>query len=261
MTDTLPRRTIVSFGVTDRQPADHPQRLRSFRGGLRRLRRDLAAQGFFGELALWESYPPGSPRHRDAPFAFKPFCLEQARRSGSELVLWLDASIRVKKPLDEIFQAIERDGYVLFAEDHSVGEYCKDAALAPLGITREESFHVPSVWACAVGIDLRSDKGKAFLDRWLSYATDGVTFPGPKWSGMKGFPRTASSDPRVRGHRYDQTAASVIARELGMDRLRPKSEFAEYFDNRRARCMIVGGLSIRQAFERLATGLSSLFHA
>jgi hypothetical protein len=72
------------------------------------------------------------------------------------------------------------------------------------------------------------------LQQWKERARDGVTFPGPKWSGVFGWPRTASQDPRVKGHRYDQTAASVIALKLGMDQWKSKSLFYEFFECERS---------------------------
>jgi hypothetical protein len=165
--------------------------------------------------------------------AFKPFCLTRARELGYDMVLWLDASIDIRQPLDEIWAEIERTGYILFQENHSVGEYCKDGALATLGIGREESFMIPSCWSCALGLDLRQERSRRFLDQWRRLAVDGVTFPGPKWSGVRGWTRTASSDPRVSGHRYDQTAASVIAWRLGMVEWKSKEYFARFFSNNR----------------------------
>jgi hypothetical protein len=63
--------------------------------------------------------------------------------------------------------------------------------------------------ACVMGFDF--PKCQQFVFDYQARAIDG-TFKGP-WdnSGNK-----ASSDPRVLGHRHDQTAASVIATRCGM---------------------------------------------
>src|SRR5262249_5890303 len=134
---------------------------------------------------------------------------------GHRWVLWVDAGLRIRRSLDPLFASIRSRGYLFFPESHSVGEFCKDDALSTLGITREESFAIPSCWAAVVGLDLGSPRGAEFLRQWKERAADGVSFPGPKWSGVNGWPHLASPDPRVRGHRHDQTAASVIAHQLG----------------------------------------------
>jgi hypothetical protein len=138
----------------------------------------------------------------------------------------VDAGIRVRQSLDPLFESIQRRGYLFFPERHSVGEFCKDDALGPLGITREEAFAIPSCWSAVIGLDLESPQAVEFLRQWKERAADGVTFPGPKWSGVNGWPRRASQDSRVKGHRHDQTAASAIAYRLGMN----EWESRELFD-------------------------------
>jgi hypothetical protein len=190
---------------------------------------------FDGDFIVWDSkYPAGSPTHDDSPFAFKPFCFAAAAQAGYELVLWLDASICIKQSLDPLFAQIEEKGFLFFEVDHSVGEYCKDPALGPLGITREESFAMPSCWACAIGLNLRAPMAQQFLAEWKRLAVDGVTFPGAKWSGVRGWDRTVSADPRVKGHRHDQTAASVIAHRLQMRPWLPRATFNTFLRNDRA---------------------------
>ena len=92
---------------------------------------------------------------------------------------------------------------------------------------------MPCCWACVVGLNLGNPRSSEFLRRWKSLASDGKTFKGPKWSGVRGHPQTASKDPRVMGHRHDQTAASAIALKLGMEGWKSKSFFGWFFENDR----------------------------
>jgi hypothetical protein len=178
----------------------------------------LDKAGYQGAFLAWDQrYPEGSPTSDEAFCAFKPFCFAEAKAQGYRLVLWLDAGVRIRASLDPLFASIERKGYLFFPEQHSVGEYCKDDALVPLGITRDESFTIPSCRSTVIGLDFATPRAAEFLRQWKERAGDGVSFPGPKWSGVNGWPRTASQDPRVKGHRHDQTAASVIAHRLGMN--------------------------------------------
>jgi hypothetical protein len=221
---------VISLGVNTRMPPGHPDAtFQNYSRGIARMRAGLSRVGYMGEFLAWDQhYPDGSPTQLEAPFAFKPFCFAVAQTRGHRLVLWLDAGIRIRRSLDPFFESIQRRGYLLFSDQHSVGEYCKDAALESLGITREESFAIPSCWAAAVGLDVESPKAVEFLRQWKQRAADGVTFPGPKWSGVKGWPQTASRDPRVKGHRHDQTAASVIAHQLGMNEWESRELFDLY---------------------------------
>lgn len=223
---------VISLGVNSRTPPGHPDATyQDYSRGIARIRDGLRRAGYQGEFLAWDQeYPDGSPTQQEAHYAFKPFCFAAAQTQGHRLVLWLDSGIRIRRSLDPLFESIQRKSYLFFPAQHSVGEFCKDDALAPLGITREESFLIPSCWAAAMGLDLESPKAVDFLRQWKERAADGVTFPGPKWSGVKGWPRKASGDPRVKGHRHDQTAASVIAHQLGMNDWESLELFDRYLE-------------------------------
>jgi hypothetical protein len=226
---------VISLGINGPVPEDHPvPAIQDFPRGIRRIREDLAKLSFRGDFLSWEQdYPPGSPTFSQAPFAFKPFCFDQAQAKGYELALWLDSSIKIKRPVTSLFELIRQEGYLIFRGSHSVGEYCKDEALLPLGIDREGSFTMPSCSASVIGLNLLDQRSLKFLRKWRELACDGITFPGAKWSGVRGWPRTASLDHRVKGHRYDQSAASVIALKLGMTQWQSRGFFEEYFENDR----------------------------
>lgn len=224
------RRCVISLGVNSRQRSDRPAAVfQDFSRGLARIQQDLLKFDFQGDFITWDQhYPEGSPTQEEAHGAFKPFCFHAAQQSGYQQILWMDASVQIRQPLEPLFEWIQQEGYLIFQESHSVGEYCKDEALEPLGITREESFQLPSCWSCVLGLDLSHPRSTEFLRHWKERAADGVTFPGPKWSGVMGWPRTASQDPRVKGHR-EQTVASVIALQLGMDQWKSQAVFREFF--------------------------------
>jgi hypothetical protein len=226
---------VLSLGINSPPPLDHPKVLfQDFPRGIKRIKENLKKYHFTGDFIAWERrYPEGAPTQQQMPYAFKPFCFYEAHKLGYQLILWMDASIVIKQPIERLFEQIEKNGYLIFQEDHSLGQFCKDEALEPLGITREESFRMPSCWACVVGLNLADQRSMEFLRLWKEKACDGITFPGPKWSGVRGRPRTASPDPRVNGHRYDQTAASVIALQLGMDRWKTKEQFHTFFEDDR----------------------------
>jgi hypothetical protein len=224
---------VITLGVNGRTPSDHPDAIfQDYSRGTARIRRGLRQVNYCGAFLAWDQrYPDGSPTEEQAHCAFKPFCFAEALAQGYRFVLWLDAGVRIRRTLDPLFESIQRRGYLLFPEMHSTGEYCKDDALAPLGITREESFAIPSCRAAVVGLDLGSPTPLEFLRRWKERAADGITFPGPKWSGAYGWPLKASLDPRVKGHRHDQTAASVIAHQLGMNEWESRERFDWFFQS------------------------------
>jgi hypothetical protein len=196
---------------------------------LARLRRSLQRVDFRGGVLFWPpgSYPPECPPRFNVPFAFKPFCFAEARSRGFELVLWLDASCLALRPLDGVFAEIEARGYLLYQNAHrKVGQWAGDAALANFGLGRREALELPEVRGAAVGLNMRDGVAAEFLQRWLEAATEGTAFRGVEgelrssedyWNVKWNKANRVSRDPRVRGHRHDQTVAGMLAHRLDME--------------------------------------------
>lgn len=215
---SAPRHCVVSLATADKFYPEY----------LDRLERSLEQVGFDGEFMPWRpgSFPVDCPAHMDVAFAFKPYCLAEAREHGGKLLLWLDSSCVAVRPLEPIFDQIERDGYILFRNGrHRVGEWASDEALGALGLSRDQAMEMPEVNAAVIGLNTSSPVSNLFLERWRRAAQEGLAFRGVsdqlrdrkdyqavKWNrGAR-----VSSDPRVRGHRHDQTVAGVLAAQLGM---------------------------------------------
>jgi hypothetical protein len=215
---SVPRRCVVSLATADKSYPEY----------LDRLERSLEQVGFVGESICWRpgSFPVDSPAHMDVPFAFKPYCLEEARHYGGELLLWLDSSCVAVRSLGPVFDQIERDGYILFGNGHHrVGEWASDEALGALGLSRDKAMEMPEVNAAVIGLNTSSPVSNSFLQRWRRAAKEGLAFRGVSdqlrdWNDYQDVKwnrgARVSSDPRVRGHRHDQTVAGVLAAQLGM---------------------------------------------
>lgn len=203
-------RSVVSVGFGERCV-----------GGLLRLDRRL---GELGEsLSSWYSQlPSGCPSHDQIPYGFKIWALESTAEWATTL-LWLDSTVIVLKPLTELWQLIERQGYWL-SRNHGFmnGEFTADAALPILGVSREENWLIPHVVATCFGLDMRNEIAREFLHQWKEAALAGA-FAGPKRNDYG----EASADPRVKGHRHDQTAASVVAHRLEMKLTTPPEWFSD----------------------------------
>jgi hypothetical protein len=185
-----------------------------------RLRKSLATTGFEGDIMFVNEIPAGCPPHALSPWAFKVHMLEEARKAGYDQALWLDSSTIVVRSLDAIFARAERYGVCAFSRfTATVGEWSSDLALTNIGITRDEAFKIPEINASCIAIDFKHPKGISFLTEWKKFADDGASFLGVRdpltlADSMTNDRRQVSSDSRVRGHRHDQTAASVILDKL-----------------------------------------------
>jgi len=148
----------------------------------------------------------GSPTHKDAPYAFKPYAVNAVRMKGYDLVIWCDSCLRAVKPLDSFIDDIVARGVYLQLDGWKCGEWANDRTLEYFKVTREESMNIESIYAQCMGFDFRTKVAHDFLSMWLGAAQAGV-FKG-RWKNDN---KTESEDPRVRGHRHDQTSAELIA--------------------------------------------------
>ncbi len=187
--------------------------------GQKRIKDSFLRNGYQGDFLFYTNEQQlNCPTHQQIPYAFKAYALKKTFDKGYDVVLWVDASITLLQSFSKVLDHIVKYDYMLLLNGWSSGEWCSDAALKTLGITREESFTYPHIMACVMGFNTHDETNIKFLDEYLARAKDGITFRGD-WKNDK---QQVSKDKRVLGHRHDQTAASIIAWRLGM------RHFAEY---------------------------------
>jgi hypothetical protein len=195
---------------------------------LKRLEASLRKTHFNGDFLVWDDVlPEGSPTQFESPMAFKTFCFLEAQKLGYNQVLWMDAQIVVLRSIEPIFEMIKSNNYVTFANNYgqSIGQWSSDEVLKLHQISREDAMMIPETPTSVIGLNLSSEVGQEFLIRWHAMSTDGLTFRGIS-SSIKSIDdyyavawnkeNCISNDPRVGGHRHDQTAAGIIAHQLGL---------------------------------------------
>lgn len=204
------RRTVVSLATPD---SSH------FQAGLNRLSVALQEFDHGVEQKFYRDIPPGWPKHSDKPYAFKPFALMEASKT-SYMVLWCDSVIVPIRPMKPLWYRIERDGYFIAEAGNGNNNYQWTANSAYADLfpdvsieeARETSKTFLQVHAAVIGLNLKSSIGAEFLREYYRLAKDTNAFVGP-WSNTAD-KNCGPSD--VKGHRHDQTAASLIAWRLGM---------------------------------------------
>jgi hypothetical protein len=169
----------------------------------------------------------GCKPHSEYPYAFKPYAIQRAREQGYNSILWLDSAIYLTQSPIEVFKYIEENGVMLFDNiGWSMGSYTSDKCLPHFEISREYSFDVKMVMACAMGFNFNTKIGTETFDTYLGFAHT-ECFQGA-WNNH-GW--AVSSDDRVRGHRHDQSVISCIAFKKGLTLLHPNQTFIAYEGN------------------------------
>ena len=204
---------------------------------LRRQELSLKEVGFGGEFEIFKGINDyshiGSPFHKGAPdavpYAFKAYSIKKAIEEGARYIIWMDSPVYATKRIDAVWEQIQRDGYLFFDNvGYSIGDYTSDACLAKFGMTREEAFNSPMLMACIMGFDVTNQQTQKFLDAYIAAASDGVSYPG-SWTNSNA---EVSNDPRVMGHRHDQSVASILVKQMGLKITHAQSTHFAYAEHK-----------------------------
>lgn len=184
---------------------------------LMRLELSLKQTGFDGVFKGINDYNHiECPPHKGdgcIPYAFKPLSIKKAIEEGATQLLWCDSVIYATKSIEPVFDQINQDGYILFDNiGFSIGDYTSDACLKRWNMTRDEAFDSKMIMACVMGFDITNPTAKEFLKQYISAIVDGVSYQGD-WFNDK---LQVSNDMRVKGHRHDQSVASIIAKQMNL---------------------------------------------
>ena len=226
-----------------------------YKKGMFRLMNSEYLEGNYQpDLHMYPVEPAGSPKHQEVPYAFKAYALQHAAEHA-DLLLWADACILPIRDMTPLWERIESEGYWFSKNGWSNYKWTADLSYPDLFASnflweepnalecaRIVNRNIPHVVATAFGLNVRHPKGAAFLREYFRLASTTKAFCGP-WTNLNAlpdigdgktvvvpladYPRVAPCGPAdVRGHRHDQTAASVIAWRLGMQLTEPPNVFA-----------------------------------
>ncbi len=185
-------------------------------------------------------YPFGAPGsvvedgYEYGPYCAKPYALLDAVADGADVAILMDAAFYPIRDIGPLVEHICQKGYYLCKNGNNVGEWSSDRCLDRMGMKREEAFTVEETSSYCVGLNFNHGRCVELLQRWIGYAGDRVTFPGPHtncfdWDPLLGRnPGGCSYDRRVKGHRHDQTVLSILAHRMGMVELIERPKFTAY---------------------------------
>ncbi len=194
----------------------------------RRLEESLYANGYKGAFKCWtESFPPGSPSHRDNHYAFKVWAVKWAREQGHTSIAWLDSACRAIADVAPLWERIESEGHYIITGGDVLGEWISDQALAYYGVSRDEAMTLKLTGGCVVGLDFTKPIAQTFYDEWMKLATTTKLFISAHSAyapdKMKSLLVSdhderliVSEDQRVKGHRSDEACFALMMQRFGM---------------------------------------------
>ena len=206
------KRAIVNIAT---RPGDQRGQHR-LRKSIQQYAPEVDFYGFTNELQV------GAPLHAEAPYAFKTFAIDMIRKRGYDKVMWLDAAVWAIKDISAVWDYLDDEPVLFQPTGHTVGTWTNDKCLAHFGKNRDEVMDMPMVWAGFQGINFNDPFARMYFDMYHRYGKAGDLFRGA-WNNNT---QSESADPRCRGHRHDQSVASLIVDKLGI-KITDK-EFAVY---------------------------------
>jgi hypothetical protein len=146
----------------------------------------------------------------DNPYTCKASALQYALDNHHDVVLWCDASIYAIKPINKLMELIDKQGYFFWGSGENCAQTVSDKCLKYFGITRDEAELIPECATSVFGVNLKTEKGRKFITRFIQATHDGAADGSRQHDNQ-------SKDPRFKYHRQDQSVASLIMHELGME--------------------------------------------
>jgi len=185
-----------------------------------------------------DSFPPGSPEHREIHYAFKYYAVRWAKEQGHRFVAWLDSACQAVASPDLLFDRIADYGHCIITGGDVLGEWISDQALAHFGYSREKAFSMLLTGGCVVGLDFDNPRSVEFFNQWGALAqTKLFVSAHSKYAPdrMRSLlvsdhdeNLVVSDDPRVKGHRSDEACFALLIDRLGM-RDTKLGEWAQWF--------------------------------
>jgi len=199
-----------------------------YRLGQERLHKSLITNNFKGDIFLFKEYSEvGSKTHTEVPYQFKVYSIKKVRDMGYDLILYCDSSLFAIKDLNICFEHILDSGYLLEMNSGNVGIFSTDLCLDEFGLNRKEAFKIRLHSAGFTGLNFKNELANKFFEIWYQYAEKELTFKGD-WDNKN---LKCSKDELCKGHRHDQTVASIIAHKLNMLRVNPTFMQYEFNNN------------------------------
>lgn len=189
--------------------------------GTDRLVRSAIYHGWEHDILTFKNEPINEYFKSEQPYTIKAAALVEAIRRGYTHILWLDCSCWFVDNPNKLMNIIDGENGLFIKSGYNLAQTSCDADLEWAESSRDEASQLDEVWSCMFGVDITSERGKAWVNMFLDGAERGVFGTSREHNG-------ASSDPRFLHARQDQTAASWAYHYAGFNNLREPSELLEY---------------------------------
>jgi lipopolysaccharide biosynthesis glycosyltransferase len=128
---------IITFG----KGANYPR-------GVDRLKEFIIKNKVNCDFYGYKEYPKNVPTHEEIPYGFKYFMMLQKIKEYKR-VIWIDSSFICLSNLEELWQHIDKYGYLVYRGTHPVSSYTTNKMIEAFELRRED---ISQYYSCAGGI-------------------------------------------------------------------------------------------------------------
>lgn len=173
---------------------------------------------------FYRELPLGCPPHEESMYAFKIYAMQRAIDAGFRYILWMDSSFQPIASIEPLWERIRQYGWYAAKQGNSmVGEWSNDETLAHFGVSRDVAMEIRLCYSGLVGLDMQDVTAASIWYEWRGTMQNGLwtaphfNEPGkPQTDRGEKFAGHVSNDPRVSGHRHDETSLSLILHGMGL---------------------------------------------
>jgi hypothetical protein len=138
-------------------------------------------------------------QHKEMPYQFKPFAIQEAREAGYKKILWMDSTCRMIKLPEPMWDIVGERGILAWDNlGHPVLPYTSDTAMKNFRHTTESLQGVKQIMACCMMFDFNVPITTTIFERWLESSLDNSFYPDE------------TNRPGFISPRHDQAAMSII---------------------------------------------------
>jgi len=143
------------------------------------------------------------PTHKDAPYAFKSYIIQEARDMGYTKILWADSSCVFLKDVETYWNLASEIGTVLLDNPGCPeATWTADDCLEHMGCDPEFAKTFFEIDAFMMIFNFDSKSATNLFDNYFLHSRDGICL-----RGERGSPR-----PEFKAHRHDQSIISYFAK-------------------------------------------------
>lgn len=140
------------------------------RENIYRVIESLKRFGYSGHLIYriggWPNMEDGCLSHCHVPYGFKACAFKEVVKLGYKKVIWMDSIMQIIKPLNLLFDWVERNNCLYRFSYYPLSVYANDLFIESFNLKKEELETIPHIATGIIGLNLENENVLQFIEAW-----------------------------------------------------------------------------------------------